>query len=294
MRLTSLLFLPFALSCAAPLATTAVAVGAATYEREHGRCVAACTPGNQCNAATGFCEPIPCAKGCPRASPACKGSARRAASPRARSPWRSPPTAPTHPKELLRDFQDRGGRRRLGWRHAGSADGRGASRRGSKRRCSSSTWSRRRRPPRQPARRRASSRPTEAQPRSPAEMKKALQRPALALDTAVTVGPVAETLADIGAAQKADLSWWAAAGAGPWPACSSAASPTGSATSATVRCSSSTARRRLESNTGERHDPARSRRPPSLQEAHRSPPSAFAFGARARATGAGRARGRAP
>ena len=38
-----------------------------------------------------------------------------------------------------------------------------------------------------------------------AEMKKALQRPALALDTAVTVGPVAETLADIGAAQNADL-----------------------------------------------------------------------------------------
>ncbi|MBS2028686.1 MAG: hypothetical protein JST54_12360 [Deltaproteobacteria bacterium] len=65
MRLASLLLLPLALSCAAPLATTAVAVGAASYEREHGRCVAACTPGHQCNAATGLCDPIPCAKGCP-------------------------------------------------------------------------------------------------------------------------------------------------------------------------------------------------------------------------------------
>lgn len=58
-------------ACAAPVATTAVAVGAAAYERGHGRCVAACTPGNTCNPATGFCDAIPCAQGCP-AGQACQ------------------------------------------------------------------------------------------------------------------------------------------------------------------------------------------------------------------------------
>ena len=66
MKLLASLFIAAAgLSCAAPLATTAVAVGAASYQVEHGGCVAACTPGHQCNSATGLCEAIPCAKGCP-------------------------------------------------------------------------------------------------------------------------------------------------------------------------------------------------------------------------------------
>ena len=51
------------LGCA-PVATTAVALGAATHARAHGRCVAACTPGNVCNPETGFCDPIPCGSGC--------------------------------------------------------------------------------------------------------------------------------------------------------------------------------------------------------------------------------------
>ncbi|MBS2028687.1 MAG: universal stress protein [Deltaproteobacteria bacterium] len=38
-----------------------------------------------------------------------------------------------------------------------------------------------------------------------AELKKALQKPALAIDTAVAFGPVAETLADTAAAQNANL-----------------------------------------------------------------------------------------
>jgi len=56
------------LSCAAPVATTAVALGVAAHERSAGRCVAACTPGHVCNPGTGLCDPIPCAKGCPGGS----------------------------------------------------------------------------------------------------------------------------------------------------------------------------------------------------------------------------------
>jgi hypothetical protein len=63
-----------AAACAAPVATTAVAVGAASYQREHGGCVAACTPGHACNPSTGFCDPVPCAAGCP-AGQACVATA---------------------------------------------------------------------------------------------------------------------------------------------------------------------------------------------------------------------------
>ena len=51
--------------CAAGLATSAVAVGAAIHQRAHGRCVAACTAGNVCNPSSGFCDAVPCAAGCP-------------------------------------------------------------------------------------------------------------------------------------------------------------------------------------------------------------------------------------
>lgn len=71
--------------CPAPMATTAVALGAAAHERAHGRCVAACTPGHVCNPATGFCDAIPCPNGCPAgqscfsdspAGPRCEPSGR--------------------------------------------------------------------------------------------------------------------------------------------------------------------------------------------------------------------------
>jgi hypothetical protein len=39
---------------------TAVAVGAAAYERSEGGCLSNCVPGTHCNEETGYCDPVPC------------------------------------------------------------------------------------------------------------------------------------------------------------------------------------------------------------------------------------------
>lgn len=51
-----------------PLLNAAVGGGVAAYRRSQGECFTPCTPGNQCNQKTGYCEPIPCGGECPRAS----------------------------------------------------------------------------------------------------------------------------------------------------------------------------------------------------------------------------------
>ena len=43
---------------------TAVAVGAAGYERSQGRCYSSCVPGTRCNEETGYCDPVPCSGRC--------------------------------------------------------------------------------------------------------------------------------------------------------------------------------------------------------------------------------------
>ena len=43
---------------------TAVALGAAGYERSQGGCYSSCVPGTHCNEETGYCDPVPCGGRC--------------------------------------------------------------------------------------------------------------------------------------------------------------------------------------------------------------------------------------
>ena len=44
--------------------TTAVALGAAGYERSQGGCYSSCVPGTHCNEETGYCDRVPCEGRC--------------------------------------------------------------------------------------------------------------------------------------------------------------------------------------------------------------------------------------